>query len=307
MYIGSHTTICEDLLETCKNVKNIGGNFFQIFISEPRTGKLKKQDKKIIKKVNVFMKKNNIKMVFHSPYVLNFARPFYKEAWWIKSIIKELNYQTNFDHNIGSVIHMGKTNFSISGVEMKCKESDGFNNMFKSIKYILDETQKKSILILETSSGQGSELGYDLKKLFNFYDRFPKKYRKRIKFCIDTCHIFVAGYDIRNKKKVRKFFRVLKSMIPFEKIALIHLNDSAKKLESRVDRHDNLGKGFIGLEGIKEVVNIANKKNIPLLLETPVRLAEGKNIHKDEIKMIKKIINGEDVQITIDLKKIFWN
>ena len=156
--------------------------------------------------------------------------------------------------------------------------------MLESLTYVIDNMPNNVKLIIETSSGQGSELCYKLEDLKYFYEMFQPKYRKRIGLCIDSCHIFAAGYDLRTSKKVIKFFSYLSKLINLDKILLFHLNDSKKELGSKKDRHEKLGKGYIGLEGITQIIKICYKLNIPIILETP-RLN-----HTPEIKFIKKII-----------------
>ena len=108
-------------------------------------------------------------------------------------------------------------------------------------------------IILETAAGQGTELLTNIYNLINFYEKFSNEEKEILKICIDTCHIYSAGHDIREEEQVELFIKILKKGIGMKNIALIHLNDSKREFNSHVDRHEKLGKGTIGLEGLKEI------------------------------------------------------
>ena len=113
---------------------------------------------------------------------------------------------------------------------------------------------------------------------------FSEQQKLRIGICIDTCHIFSAGYDITSKNKVIDFFKMFNELIGFKYVDLIHLNDSHNKLGSRIDRHSNLGDGYIGITSLKYIIEFAINNKFPLILETPFEK------HKNEISLIKSII-----------------
>ena len=141
-----------------------------------------------------------MKVVVHSTYLINLARKWDEYSWWIKNLILEIQY-ANMIGAFGVVIHLGKKlNLSIE---------EAYNNMYTAIIYILNKTMSLDnvSLILETSSGQGSELCYNLNDLSHFYKKFSinKNIYKRINICIDSCHIYSAGYDISSKSKVKNF------------------------------------------------------------------------------------------------------
>jgi deoxyribonuclease-4 len=140
--------------------------------------------------------------------------------------------------------------------------------MYKSIKYVLDNSPEKSRIILETSSGQGSELGYKLddfaKKLYN---RFSKRYKKCLGICLDTCHMFAAGYDFSSKDNIKKLFKKIDNLFGIDNIWLIHLNDSKKEFGSKVDRHASLGEGKIGKKPLKNIIKVAYKLNIQIIIK----------------------------------------
>jgi len=134
--------------------------------------------------------------------------------------------------------------------------------------------------MLEATAGQGSAIGYRFEHLREIIDLVEDK--ERISVCIDTAHIFAAGYDIRTPETYLKTMKEFDAIIGFEKLKCFHMNDSKKPLGSRVDRHDHIGKGLIGLEGFRNIMNDKRLEHIPKILETP----KGKE-HLEDVENLK--------------------
>lgn len=271
-FLGAHIDISEGLLNASKELNKYNGNVIQIIKRHASSDIFNKEN---IYKFNKFNKNNNIKVFIHSNYTINLALDWDKYSWWIKYIINEFELASKIFAE-GVVVHCGKK------LNMTLQES--YNNMFSSILYILNKTEKyKDInFIIETSSGQGSETLTKLEDLAYFINKFKNtKYENRIKLCIDTCHIFAAGYDIRDENKVNKYIKSLDKLIGLEKVVLIHLNDSKEDLSSHKDRHESIGKGKIGLKGLNFIKNFFLDKNISVILETPNKS------YKKEINFLK--------------------
>ena len=277
-YYGAHLSIKNNLLKLIDYIQSIHGNMLQIFISNPVAVKLKINNN-IINDANNIKNKlliNDVKLVIHLPYTLNISKQFDINSWWIQSIIEHLEV-SELIGSIGCVIHVGKS--------LTLSEYDSLNNMEKTLKYIVSYLKKKNMLthiILETAAGQGTELISEIDDFINFYNRFTEDEKEYLRLCIDTCHIFVAGYDISKKSYVKEFFNKINTLIGIRYIDLIHLNDSKKICGSCVDRHENLGMGYIGKSGLKEFIRYAFLYRIPIILETPENFIE-------EILFIKKI------------------
>jgi len=130
-------------------------------------------------------------------------------------------------------------------------------------------------ILLETSTGQGSEIGYKLEDLSFIYRKLSKhkniNVRNRFGICLDTCHIFVAGYNIKNKNTRKIYFDKFNELIGFKHIKLIHLNDSKNNIGSKIDRHENIGNGYIGKIPLLTICQIFKNLHIPIILETPYR------------------------------------
>jgi len=237
-----------------------GATLIQCFITDPIGKKTLKLSDNIIKNMREHLSNNNIKMIIHAPYILNFARELKDfNVWWIKTLLNELNYASRIGAK-GSVIHFGKY--------LHLDKKDAIFNMVESLKYVILNMPKDVIIYLETSCGQGSELYYTVEEFATIYNQFSEIEKQNIKICIDTCHIFVAGYDIRTSKGFDNYLEKFDKLIGIQYIKLIHLNDSHKTLESHVDRHEKIGDGYIGLEGLKYIYRWGTKMGIDIILET---------------------------------------
>lgn len=266
----------DNIISEATRVKNIGCNILQLFV-EPMTKK--RQEYNFFYK---YLKDNNISCVVHISYTINCAQDWTQYSWWIKQCIMEIELSSL----IGAyavVIHLGK--------QLGLSIEESYNNMYTSLLYIHSQTKlhSKVKILLETSSGQGSEICFKIEDLSHFYKKMSEHknedIRKRFGLCVDTCHIFASGYDIKSKKKFIEYLNKFDKMIGIEHIKLIHLNDSKKECGSNVDRHENIGNGFIGEKPLMLFVEFAQKVNIPIILETP-QLLQNK-----DVEMVLKMYN----------------
>ena len=217
---------------------------FQIFINEKISN-----DKKFINHI----KNNDIIIIVHVSYSINLSKNWSPNSSHILQLINEIKYA----HKIGSpyiVIHTGK--------QMDKPLSVAINNMYSSLLHILSYTKNVKIL-LETPSGQGTETLTDIKDFCNFV----KKFNDKIGICIDTCHIFVAGNDIRTQKNINNFFEIIDKTVGINKVKLCHLNDSKNKLGSRIDRHEKIGKGYIGQSSLNQIIKFLEFIDVPMINE----------------------------------------
>lgn len=282
LWIGAHLTGQKTLLDGLKNIKKMNGNAIALFTASPqRLGldEIKKLSEKDVKEYINYSEKEDIITFIHAPYILNLAKDLIpKNKIFLIRTVKDLEFD-NLIESKGVVVHFGT--YGDNTIE---KAED---NMSKSINLILKHSPKNSTLILETSSGEGKLIGKTLESMKNIYSKIKNK--NRIKFCIDTCHIFVAGYDIRQKGAFKEYINNFEKLFGKNKIALIHLNDSKTPFDGKNDRHAGLGKGYIfdkklggNMNALKEIVMTAYEKEIPMILET----------HEDypkEIKMVREL------------------
>jgi deoxyribonuclease-4 len=148
----------------------------------------------------------------------------------------------------------------------KISEEECITQIATSINTTLDQTSGV-IAVIENTAGQGSHLGHTFEQIASIIDQVNDK--SRVGVCIDTCHAFTAGYDLRTRDAFEESFDQYEKLIGFEFLKGMHLNDSKKDLGTRVDRHDNLGIGFIGLDPFKWIMADSRFDHIPLILETP--------------------------------------
>ena len=153
------------------------------------------------------------------------------------------------------------------GSHVGAGEKDGIKRIAESLNLAHAHTPKyRTRSILETTAGQGSTIGYRFEQLSAIIDIVDEK--ERVGVCLDTCHVFAAGYDIRTERGWDGMIKAFDDAIGLRRLSAIHVNDSRKDLGSRVDRHDHIGKGWIGLAGFRMLMNDPRLENVPKILET---------------------------------------
>jgi len=277
MHIGSHLSISKGFFKAGKVALSINANTFQFFTRNPRGGNAKELDLKDIKKLEELMVENKFgPLLAHAPYTLNMAS--YKEDTWsfakmaFKDDLQRLEIIPCSLYNFHPGSHTGK----------------GIDYGIERIATVLNEVitgNESTMILLETMSGKGTEIGSTFEELRKIIDKV--EHSELIGVCMDTCHVYSAGYDIVNDLDgvLEKFDKV----IGIEKLKAIHLNDSMTDLNSKKDRHAGIGEGTIGLEAITNFITHPQLRELPFFLETPYE-PEG---HKKEIEMIKAHIKGE--------------
>jgi len=274
--LGAHLD-SDNLISAMKKINLAGGNIIQIFMSSNPDLSLER-----INKLKTFMQDTNMAIVIHSSYTHNLSRDWDKYSWWISNIELEIKYARVIGA-LGIVIHFGKS------LDLSIEEA--YNNMYTALIYIHKKTLEyaKVKIFLETPAGQGTEICHRLEDLAYFYKKISLSQvphlSDRIKLCVDTCHVFAAGYDISTPGKVNEYLKIFDKLVGIGNIQLIHLNDSKMKLGNRKDRHENIGNGYIGIEGLGYFYSIFNNLHVPIVLETP---GYGFVV---EIKALKKIDN----------------
>ena len=250
-----------NILDEIDFVKKIGGNMVQLFV-DPLY-----KNQQIYTEFKNKLQKNNMKCVVHASYTINLASHWDQYSWSIKQFINEIELAHSINA-VGIVVHMGK--------RIGLSKEESYNNMFTALTYVHNKTKNHNTRIfIETPSGQGSEICYEVEEFAHFFSKLSKhnneEIRNRFRMCLDTCHIFAAGYDITDSKKTADYLQVIEKNIGIKNIGLIHLNDSKKNIGSKIDRHESLGNGFIGKNGLMTIVKFFKKIETPMILETPNR------------------------------------
>ncbi|MEM3264655.1 MAG: deoxyribonuclease IV, partial [Thermoplasmata archaeon] len=253
--------------------KILGLDAIQIFTKNQRQWVSKKLEKEVIESFKNSMRKYEILTVAHASYLINLAAN--EESLWLKSKASFLEEANRCDQlTIPYLIfHPGSHN--------GFGEEYAIDRIAKSINETLSMSGK-TVLLLETTAGQGTNIGYTFDQLKNIILKVNDK--ERVGVCIDTCHIYAAGYDISNNYE--KVIEEFEATIGLNKLKVIHLNDSEKGLGSKIDRHAHIGKGMIGSKGFVKILTDERLESIPFILETP----QGENEYYLDLQEIKKII-----------------
>lgn len=223
---------------------------------------------------------NNI--IIHAPYIVNLANPDSdKREFGINFLSNELIRAKQIGIKI-VVLHPG--NFLSSDIDA------GIRNCANSISMIYENTKSDVKIALETMAGKGTEIGFTFEQLIEIINIVNKKYRHNVGVCVDTCHIYDAGYDIKNQ--TNQVIEQIGNIIGYENILCLHINDSKFGLNSHKDRHANIGDGHIGYESLVKFIFNEHFINKVKILETP--WIDNKAPYFDEINgLISKFIKNE--------------
>jgi deoxyribonuclease-4 len=256
-----------------QEAQSIGGNTFQFFTRNPRGGRAKKIDENDIISFLEFIKENHfVNILAHAPYTLNPCSADERTKAFALEVMADdllrMEYTPNNYYNFHPGSHVGQ----------------GVESGIHLIADLLNKTLKPeqtTIVLLETMSGKGSEVGGTFEELRQIIDKVELKHKVGV--CLDTCHVYDAGYDIINDLDgvLYKFDET----IGLDRLYAIHLNDSKNPFGSHKDRHEKIGQGSIGLETIINVINHPNLRTLPFFLETPNEV-DG---YAEEIKLLRSV------------------
>ncbi len=271
--IGCHLSASKGYYNMGKEAVSIGANTFQFFTRNPRGGKAKEVDIKDVEKFLNLAKENNFcKILAHAPYTINVCsadeniRKFGIDT--MKDDLKNLEFIPGNMYNFHPGSHVGQG------------EEIGIKLIIEALNDVLNENQQTTVL-LETMAGKGTEVGKTFEQLKQIIDGVDLK--DKLGVCLDTCHVYDAGYDIVNDLDgvLNKFDTV----IGLDKLKAIHLNDDKNPFGSHKDRHEKIGEGSIGIEAFEKIINHPKLRNLPFYLETPNEL-EG---YAKEIALLKNL------------------
>ena len=269
--IGCHLSTTKGYENMGKEALKIGANTFQYFTRNPRGGKAKDINEKDILALRKLMEENNFaKILAHAPYTLNgcsadeSTREFASEM--MADDLERLKYLPTSLYNFHPGSHVKQ------GVDV------GINYIVEMLNKVL-KPEHTTIVLLETMAGKGTEVGKTFEEIAEIISRV--ELNEKMGVCLDTCHVYDAGYDIVNDLDgvLEEFDRI----IGLDRLHAIHLNDSKNPFKSHKDRHEKIGEGEIGFEAIKRIINHPKLRNIPFFLETPNEL-DG---YAKEIEMLK--------------------
>jgi deoxyribonuclease-4 len=264
MPIVGHTMALTTVTDSIRLINTMGGRAVQLSLGDPSTQHvvtILNSDADMTRKIR---EKHGFYVVIHGKFLYNFCRPPSSISWQHRMLCQELEQANKIGADV--IIHQGK-----NLKELNQSEHAANKTFAENIHIVLDQTKHLSnCIILENSAKQGTECGYSLDSLHEIYTLIGP--HPRIKFCIDLCHIFVAGeLDVRNQDRVLDWFKRFDTLIGLSKLACIHFNDSNTDFHGCNDNHGSIGLGYIGkvsTDGFKYVCKLANTHQIPLILET---------------------------------------
>lgn len=278
--LGAHTFVSGGPASAVVAAEKLGFTAIQIFTKNNNQYFARDLTEKEINDFRTKLSESNIKFVVsHDSYLINLcAKDPEGLAKSRQAFIKELERceQLGIPHlNFHPGAHTGQG------------EEEGIKIIAESLNYAHSQTKGyKTKSMLEATAGQGSALGYRFEHLRKIIDLVDEK--ERMSVCIDTCHIFAAGYNIKDAKEYKKVIKEFDDIVGLDRLQCFHMNDSKKDLGSRVDRHDHIGKGFIGVEGFTNIMNDKKLERVPKILETPKEKDQKEDL--ENIKVLQSLV-----------------
>ena len=280
MKLGAHLSVAGGYSNALTKVDRIGGNCLQIFACSPLSWSFICPSDEQISQFTTLKEELNIHPVYyHASYLINLANDPALIRNACNSLINEMNLAPKM-HVKGSIIHLGsfktKDPFDTTNYD-----SNGF--LIANIKKILDSTPKDSLFIIENAGNK--KVGQSIEEIAHIIEQLNSD---RVKVCLDSCHLYSAGYDLSTSERIDSFISTFDKLIGLKKLELWHLNDSRDPFNSGRDRHANIGEGTLGLETFTLLLNHPKLKHLPFIIETPGFDDNGPD--KQNIDILKSLI-----------------
>lgn len=283
--LGAHFSISGGLQHAITEAAHYQCNCLQLFTKNANTWKEKTLTDTQVQTFSQTKEKTGItRIISHASYLINIAGPDAKKAAMSCEALKQ------------ELIRCGKLDIPYvvlhPGFHMGSGEDAGINAISDRLNRIFRQTAAiKTRLLLETTAGQGTCIGHRFEQLASIMEKIED--HDRIGVCLDTCHIFAAGYDISDTTGYEETIRQFDRIIGLENLFVIHVNDAKKECGSRVDRHEHIGDGLIGLNGFKQMMNDTRLANIPKILETP-KLKDSRDADVINLKLLRCLNPTQD-------------
>ncbi len=277
-FVGAHVSTAGGVFNAPLNAKEIGAKAFALFTKNQRQWKARPLTEETINKFKENLKRVGIKpehVLPHDSYLINLGSPEpEKRRKSLEAFIDEIErcYRLGLKY----------LNFHPGSHLKKVSEEECLKIVANSLNEAISRT-KDVVLVIENTAGQGSNVGYRFEHIAQIIELVEDK--SRIGVCLDTCHLFAAGYDIRTREAYERTMEEFDQIVGFKYLKGMHLNDAKSQLGSRVDRHHSIGKGNIGLDAFRFIMNDPRLDNIPLILETI-----DPSIWKEEIELLYSLV-----------------
>ena len=278
MLLGAHISISGGIDQAPERARKLTCDCMQIFSKNQMQWKVRPLDLGEAERFRAASKEFGIEeTVIHDSYLINLGSPD-------KALLKRS--REAFLEEMVRAKHLGVRYLIFHpGAHMGAGEQAGLKKIAESLNWARGEFGSGDVqMLLETTAGQGSVLGYSFEQLARIIDYLDDQ--KNVGVCFDTCHSYAAGYDIRTEKGYKDTFDLFDDVLGLSYLKAMHINDSKERQGSRLDRHEQIGKGFIGLDGFRNFVNDDRWEKVPMVLETPA----GEKMYKQELKMLRSLI-----------------
>ena len=261
MLFGAHESIAGGIFNAVERGKKATCDTIQMFNKSNNQWRARRLEEADVEKFFEAIEATGVTVALsHTSYLINIASPDDPLGEKSRLSLREEMERCNLLKIPNLVMHPGS--------HVGSGEEAGMARIVEHINRMFDELDNNDVtLLFESTAGQGSNLGYRFEQLAQMIDGVENKDHMGV--CLDTCHIFAAGYPLTDPKEYEKTIKQFGDVVGLDLLKVIHMNDSKKEFGSRKDRHEHIGKGFIGLEGFRNIVNDRRLKNVPMILETP--------------------------------------
>jgi deoxyribonuclease-4 len=277
-YVGAHVSASGGVENAPVNAAEIGAKAFALFTKNQRqwvSNPLSMASIKLFRENCEKLGFRPFQILPHDSYLINLGHP--EKEPLEKSRTSFLDEMQRCEQ-----LGLDRLNFHPGSHLNSISEEECLSRIAESINIVLDKT-KGVTAVIENTAGQGTNMGHKFEHLRFMIDKVEDK--SRVGVCLDTCHAFTSGYDIKTPEGYKATFSLFDKIVGFNYLKGIHINDSKKELASRVDRHDNLGKGLLGEDFFRMLMNDERFDNIPLILETPEE-----SLWEEEIKKLYSLV-----------------
>ncbi|MSN95740.1 deoxyribonuclease IV [Campylobacter sp. FMV-PI01] len=276
--VGAHVSASGGVENAPLNAMKIKADAFALFLKNQRQWSAKPYSDENIKLFNENLEVANIKkdhILPHDSYLINLGHP--------DPSLRQKSFEAFMDEiNRANILGLKLLNFHPGSHLNQISEEECLDNIAFCLNRAISNSQNVK-LVIENTAGQGSNLGYKLEHLSYLISKIHDK--NRIGVCIDTCHFFAGGYDIRDKFSYDKTMALFDRIVGYKYLSAMHLNDSKNSLGVKKDRHESLGAGTLGLETFKNIMQDKNIDEIPLILETI-----DENLWEKEIEILRSMM-----------------
>jgi len=277
-YVGAHVSASGGVENSPINANLIGAKAFALFTKNQRQWFSNPLSKASIKAFRDNCEKYDYKqfqILPHDSYLINLGHPD-------KELLEKSRASFLDEMQRCEQLGLDRLNFHPGSHLNSISEEESLSRMAESINRALDKT-KGVTAVIENTAGQGTNLGYKFEHIRFIIDKVEDK--SRVGICIDTCHAYTSGYNIKSPEGFAETFSLFDKIVGFNYLRGMHINDSKKDYATRVDRHDNIGKGFLGKDVFRMIMNDSKFDNMPLILETPEE-----SLWEEEIKKLYSLI-----------------